>query len=852
MRDLGQSLLGIVLPPSDRGHILDELDELHELKVLKVGAAEANRWRRRQIWGFVFKALPTFWWRRPLSGFLRIMAEREGKLGFWEILRQDLHFAFRSFRGKPGFSLAAILILGIGIGATTAIFSVVDTVMLRPLPYPDPGKLVHFGGYGGMRPSMYTRWRDGLGSFELLGAAWNVHVNLTDDGPPKRLQASRVTESLFPLLGATPHLGRLLMRDDYQGDFGVGVLGYGFWQRQWGEDPTVVGREIRVEGRPVVVAGILSPDFNPPEAITGAEVDLWLPFDVDAAEISTWSILSVVGRLEEDVGFLAAGGELRALTANLAEEFPGELVRQDGSIRHTRLVPLHLSTFRGVGSSIVLLMWAVLFMLAIACANVANLLLAQGTARAREFALRGALGAGRRRIVRQLLTESIALSVMGGVLGVVLAYLGVRVFLRFNPGGVPRIEDLAVDHRVLLFALFASVVTGLVFGLSPALNLSRREVAEAIKEGGAASAGVHRGRWTRRGLVITELALALVLLTGAGLFFRSLLSMAQVDPGFQADQMVMVPLHLGSDYEAAQRQQFTRDIATRLGGLPGTEGVAAGLTAPFQYLGANQCCIWHEVNEPGGAGNVDPLPTVMTQPISPEYFKTIDAPITYGREFDVSDGTFTVVGVARGVRHWGVARGVPPAVYVPYAQWGSFSDLYTLMVRSTADTETLAALIRDAIWGFDPGLPVEEIVPMRQRVEASIAGQRFLSMLLGAFAFIALILATGGIYATMLQMVGQRRQEMGIRMALGAKGRQVVGLVLKGGMGLTAVGIGIGIAASFGLTQVLRFWLFGIGVVDPVTLGVVVLVLGTGALLACLIPALKAARSDPTETLKVE
>ncbi len=886
MKSPGEWCLKAVLPRSDRQHILDELDELHELQVLKVGEVAADRWRRRQIWTFVFRALPTFWWRRPLSGFLRAMAQRDGKVSFWDTLRQDLRFAFRSFKRRPGFSLAAILILGVGIGATTAIFSVVDTVMLRPLPYPESGKLVHFGGHGGMRPSMYARWRDGLGSYESLGAAWNVPVNLTGDGPPVRLQTSRVTEDVFPLLGAAPHLGRLLMRDDYRGDLGIGVLCYGFWQRQLGGDPTIVGQQIRVEGRAVVVAGVLSPDFDPPEAITGAQVDLWLPFDVDDPEISTWSILSVVGRLKNDVGFLAAVEELRTFTTNLAEDLPHELVSQDGSIRYTRLIPLQISTFRGVGSSLVLLLWAVLLMLAIACANVANLLLAQGNARVREMALRGALGAGRRRIVRQLLTESVSLSVLGGVLGVGLAYLGVKAFLRFNPGGVPRIEDLAVDPRVLIFAFVASLVTGVVFGLWPALQAARGNVAEAIKEGGAASAGVYRGRWTRRGLVVAEIALALVLLTGAGLFFRSLLSMARVDPGFQTDHMVMVPLHMGGGYEAVQRQQFTRDVAARLGAQPGTESVAAGLTAPFQYLGANQCCIWHEVNEPGGGEGVEPLPMVMTHPISSGYFKTIDAPITYGREFDVSDeagdgtiaiinepmaryffgtedavgrslevggwGTFTVVGVARGVRHWGVARGIRPAIYVPYARWGAFSDIYTLMVRSTADSETLASLIRDAIWAFDPGLPVEEIVPLRQRVEASMAGQRFLSVLLGTFAGIALLLATGGIYATMLQTVGQRRQEMGIRMALGAKGGQVVGLVLKGGMGLTAIGIGFGIAASLGLTQVLRFWLFGIGVIDPVTLAAVVAVLGTGALLACLIPAVKAARADPLETLKVE
>jgi hypothetical protein len=310
------------------------------------------------------------------------------------------------------------------------------------------------------------------------------------------------------------------------------------------------------------------------------------------------------------------------------------------------------------------------------------------------------------------------------------------------------------------------------------------------------------------------------------------------------------------------------------------------LTAPFQYVGASKCCIWHEVKEAGGEEAVQPLPLVMIQPVTPGYFKTIDAPITYGREFDATDeagdghvaiineptaryffgredavgrtlevggwGTFTVVGVARGVRHWGVAQGIPPAVYVPYSHWGAFSDIYTLMVRSRADTETLALLIREAVWAFDSALPVEEIVPMRQRVEASMTGQRFLTVLLATFAAIALILATGGIYATMMQAVGQRRQEMGIRMALGAGGGQLVRLVLKGGLGLTATGVLFGVGASVGLTQVLRSWLFGIGVFDLVTLLGVVVVLGSSALLACLVPALRAARVNPLETLKAE
>ena len=386
-------------------------------------------------------------------------------------LRQDLRFALRSFLRRPGLTAAAILILGVGIGATTTIYSVVDTVMLRPLPYPDPGKLVYLGA--GIRPLRYVEWRENLESFEAIGAASNGPVDLTGDGPPQQLQSSRVTPDLLPLLGATPHLGRLLMREDYQGDGTVAVLGFGHWQTSWGGDPDIIGRQIRVEGQPLVIAGVLGPDFEPPAYITGDRVDIWLPLDVEEEEIQTWSILRVVGRLEEGVGLGGAQAELNTLHTRMAEEYPGILVRSDGSIRHLRILPLHIATVRGVSGALVLLMGAVWLMLLIACANVANLLLAHGTARAREISLRGALGASRGRIMGQLLTESVALALAGGVLGVGLAYLGVAAFLRFNPGGVPRIEDLAVDPRILLFALLASVATGILFGMFPALHAAR-------------------------------------------------------------------------------------------------------------------------------------------------------------------------------------------------------------------------------------------------------------------------------------------------------------------------------------------------------------------------------------------
>ncbi|MFG1691458.1 ABC transporter permease [Gemmatimonadota bacterium] len=800
-------------------------------------------------------------------------------------LRQDLRFALRSFLRRPGLTAAAILILGVGIGATTTIYSVVDTVMLRPLPYPDPGKLVYLGA--GIRPLRYVEWWDNLESYDALGAATSGPVDLTGDGPPQQLQSSRVTPDLLPLLGATPHLGRLLMREDYQGDGTVAVLGFGHWQTSWGGDPDIIGRQIRVGGQPLVVAGVLSPEFEPPAYITGERVDIWLPLDVDEEEIQSWSILRVVGRLREGVGLGGAQAELNTLHVRMAEEYPGIMVRSDGSIRHLRILPLHIATVRGVSGALVLLTGAVWLMLLIACANVANLLLAHGTARAREIALRGALGASRGRIVGQLLTESVALAVAGGVLGVGVAYLGVAAFLRFNPGGVPRIEDLAVDPRILLFALLASVVTGIIFGVFPALQASRKSAGDALKEGGSGATPSRRGRRIRNGLVVTEIALALILLTGAGLFFRSLMRVAEVDPGFEIEDLVTVPLTLGDHYSTAQRQQFTREVADRIGALRGTEAVASGLTVPFQYVGASKCCMWQEVRGENVGREVEPLSMVMVHPVTPDFFRALGTQMAYGREFrredDAGDGmtvvineplarhffgtedavgrsvylqgweaAFTVVGVVPGVHHWGIYQGTEPGVYVSYSHWGAFSTHYHLMVRSSTEVEALTPLIRDAIRSAAPDLPVEEIIPMRTRVDASVAGQRFLSILLGTFAAVALILATGGIYASMLYTVGQRRQEMGIRLAMGARSQQVVGLVLRSGLTVTAMGIGFGLAGSLAVALVLRSWLYGISATDPTTLIGVALILAGAALLACLVPAWMASRSDPLETLKAE
>ncbi len=494
-----------------------------------------------------------------------------------EGMKLDLRYAMRTLARTPGFALMAIMILGVGIGATTTIFSVVDTVVLRPLPYPDPGELVYVDNGSHTVPD-FIEWRDKIGSFSAIAGAWDGEADLTGEGTPERLQIVRVTEGFLSMLGATPYLGRLFVADDFVGEPAAVLLDHGVWQRRWGSDPTIIGRQIHLGGRPVVVAGIVHPDFVTPDAPVGSSIDVWVPLDARQPDLQrrNYYMLEVVARIREEVGREAAQAEMDAIMAGIAEEFPEQYTRRDGTVRSYPLVPLHEVTVRRVSGTLFVLLGAVGFMLLIACANVANLFLARGTARAREIALRGALGASRSRIVGQLLTESGVPALAGGALGVGLAYLGVAIFARVDPGSVPRIHDLAVDPRILLFALVASVGTGILCGMFPALQAVRRDVNDGLREGTANATVGRERRRVRSTLVVSEVALTLVLLTGAGLLFRSFVSMIQVDPGFQTEELVTVPLNLegensfqGGSYTEEGRVQFVQELRERLEGLPG-------------------------------------------------------------------------------------------------------------------------------------------------------------------------------------------------------------------------------------------------------------------------------------------
>jgi predicted permease len=803
-------------------------------------------------------------------------------------LLQDLRFGARALAKRPAFAATAILILAAGIGAATTIFSVVDTVVLRELPYPDAGRLVHFDNGDHSYPSLRA-WL-AMPSFETLAAVHDVDVDLTQAGTPERLRGEAVSAEFFRMFGGAPYLGRLFDSGDYPGDRSVVVLDHGFWRRYWGGDPGLIGQTLRLDGEPAVVIGVLDPGFRLPESATGQDrVDVWFPLDDggDVADHHGMSVLNVVGRLRPGVSLESAQAEVDAQRHALAEELPSFYKGRDGSVRTTPLTPLREATVRGVRSTLLMLLGAVGLLLLIACANVANLFLAHGTARAGEIALRGALGASRARIAAQVLTESVMLALAGGALGVALAFGGVTLFARYSPGGIPRIDALAVDLRVLAFSVSVAVATGVLFGVLPALQAVRADVSDALKDRAASVTAGRGARRARSGLVVAEIALAVVLVTGAGLLMRSFVARIQADPGFDAAGLAVVGLSLGAGYDETTRLQFVEELLDRVDRLPAIRATAAGWASPFKRTGSSRCC-WRDrvVGDPALVNEDRPF-LGMIHPVTPSYFRTLGASVAHGREFTATDGdppvailnrlaaqwlfgtdqavgrtitigsrepeTLEVVGVVQGVHEFGPTEGAEEAVYVPYARYGTATHGgLDVVVRSEAAPETLAEALREAVWGLDPNLPILEITTMERRISGSLARSRFLSGVLGVFAAVALLLACGGIYGSMLYSVGQRRREMGIRLALGANGSDVVRLVLRQGLALTVAGVVLGTVSALALSGVMEQLVWGVEPTDPLTFAVVAVLLGSTATTAALVPAWRAGRTDPLQTLRAE
>jgi putative ABC transport system permease protein len=803
-------------------------------------------------------------------------------------LRQDLRFAWRSLRTNPGFTVVALLTVALGIGVNTAIFSVVYGVLLRPLPYVEPDDLVTVWENHELRDgpvaewtgrATFKDWRERNNTFEGMAAVTGWGPNLTGSDRPEVLVGAAVSPGYFSILGANTLEGRtFLAEEETPGNTDVVVLSHDLWQRRFGSDPDILGRSLTLNGQANTVVGILQPGFRPP-IVAGAEI--WTPLPIDRSQEDRGAYyLRVIGRLAPGTSHEAAFADMNRIAAGIAEEHP--VYYRDVAVA---LVPLQDTVVGPVRTALWVLLGAVGLVLLMACANVANLLLARASVREREFGVRAALGAGRSRLTRQLLTESVVLAVGGGMIGLVLGIWGTELLVRFAPAGMPRVQDIGLHPTVFMFALLASVLTGLIFGLVPALNLSKSASGEALREGARGSSSAAGGR-LRGSLVVVELAMGMAVLVSAGLLLRSFSQLQNVDPGFRVGNALSARLFLPSEGypDLVSITTFWEQLEERLGSRPGVREVGAATVLP---LSGN-------INDIsfGIEGRLPPEgqePAADSWRATPGFFPAMGIPLMRGRLFEATDrdGTlpvaviseslaeahfatedpigkrikvggvrdpeatwWTVVGVVGTVRTRGLAQAPRPEIFVPAAQRGARG--MSLVVRTDSEPTPLAADLRETVWSIDPDLPVSQLATLEDVFAASIGPQRFLSWLLGAFAALALTLGAVGIYGVMAFMVGRRTREIGIRMALGARPGDALRTVMARGLLLTSSGVVLGLVAAVAASRALSTLLFEVTPSDPLTLlGVSAILAGT-SLFACYWPARRATRVDPIETLRYE
>jgi putative ABC transport system permease protein len=819
----------------------------------------------------------------------------KSRLGWMENLWQDLRYGVRMLMKRPSFTLIVALTLGLGIGANTAVFSVIDAVLLKPLPYVDPERLVViYGGFlasGDLKmvasaPEFYD-YREQTQSFDSLGAYQPFGANLALDGAgePERVEGGLVTPEMFSVLRASPFSGRVFLPEEAQdGRDGVVVLGYGLWRRRFAGDEGVIGRRILINGRSVTVVGVMRPGFAFPQ-----QAEVWLPlwFRPEQRDQRTRGARSllVVARLKPGVSQAQAQEAVDQLSIRQTEQYPRNYRERRWKIS---LAPLADEVVGDMRQLLVVLLGAVAFVLLIACANVANLLLARSAARSQEMAIRAALGAGRGRIVRQLLTENVALALVGGVVGLVFAWWSVRALLRFVPDNQPRIAEAGIDGRVLVFTCVVSLVTGLVFGLAPALFASRPDTNETLKESGRSGlTGKNRQRM-RSSLIVTEIALALALAIGAGLTLKSFWRLQEVNPGFNPDGVLTMRLLLPAVIysQPAQRIAFYQQVLEKIKALPDVESVSAASAIPMTADGVSGTVS----GENSSVGPNDlPVETEMRW-VTPEYFRALGIEMLRGRAFTEADavGTervaivdesfvrrfypnedplgkrikrgrldsanpwVTVVGVVRQVRDRRLDTASRVQAYFPYYQ-ESFGIAMSLAVRTkAADPLSLAGVIRGTIKQVDRNQPVYSVKTLRQLTDESVAPRRLTMLLVGVFAAVALVLAAVGIYGVMSYIVLQRRREWGIRLALGAQGADVLKLVIKQVMAQAMSGILIGLAGAWALTRLMTSVLYGVNATDAGTFLVISVLVSLVALLAVWVPARRAMKVDPLITLKYE
>jgi putative ABC transport system permease protein len=828
--------------------------------------------------------------RRSLSAFWDALVLQPQRLE--DEMFQDLRFGARMLRTHPGFTAVAVLTLALGIGANTAIFSVVNAVLLRPLPFAEPDRLVSIAE---THPEIarievstpdFEDWRRQAQVFVDMAAwsikDWGKHV-ITEAGEPEQLQSTCVTPNFFPLLGVSPALGRnFLPEENLAGHDRVAIVSHGLWRRRFAADPNLVGRAIRLNGENYIVVGVM-----PRGAQLPFDTDVWLPL----SQLGTYPLtsrvphmLEVVARLKAGVTVEQARAEMEAIAGRLKQTYP-ETNKNFGVM----LNPLRERLTGDLKPALLALFGTVGLVLLITCANVANLLLGRATERQREVAVRAALGAGRWRLLRQFLTESLLLAWLGGAGGLLLAFLSLPLLRAALSSATTdqlpallALEAVSLDLRILGFTLLVTTLTGALFGLIPALQLSRLNLNQTLKEGGKASAG-GASRRASRALVIAEVALTAVALVGAGLLLRSFQRLTQVDPGFRADHLLSAQLTLPSpkyqNYE--QVKSFHQRLLPRIAALPGVESVATIDNFPLTASNAKTRFAIEGAPRPAPGQ----FPTAQIRSVSQDYFRVMGIAVKRGRAFTEDDllnnrvfqiinetlarryfpnedpigkkllngvmfpnpVAVPIIGVVADVKDLGLAGPVEPTIYGPV-----FSNRSLLMIRTAGEPAGLAAAVRQVVSATDSEQPVQRIRTMEEALSASLTQRRLSALLIGSFAALALMLAAIGIYGVLAWTVSERAREIGIRLALGAQAGDVLKLVVGQGMKLTLIGLAVGLAASLPVARAMKSLLFGVGAGDPTTFAVIALLLVFTALLACYLPARKATKVDPVVSIRSE